>query len=67
MMCRKYGIDVTGFEFTELPQELVNQKDSKNIRQELEGIRQDFETLSTKVNEYFIQEEKIKKNKEQGR
>lgn len=67
MMCKKYGIDVTEFEFSDLPKELVNQKDSKNIRQELEGIRENFATLSTKVNEYFIKEEKAKNNKEQGR
>lgn len=53
MMCQKYGVDTSNYEFKELPKEITNQHDSKRIRSELEQIRVKFEQISTRIAEYF--------------
>lgn len=53
MLCQKYGIDVSDFDFTKLPEEIVNQKDPKGIRGELNTIRSNFENIDTRIYHYF--------------
>lgn len=53
MMCKRYGIDVSSFNFESLPQEITNQKDAKGIRRELDEIRGNFEKMNERMSDYF--------------
>ncbi len=67
MICKKYGLDISKFDFSNLPQNLINKDKGKDIREELDNIRTTFIEINAKVAEYFEKEEKTKKNKEQAR
>ncbi len=67
MLCKKYGLDISKFDFSNLPKDLINKAKGKEIRKELDDIRTNFIEINSKVAEYFEKEEKSKKNKEQGR
>lgn len=67
MVCKKYGLDISKFDFSNLPKDLINKAKGKEIREELEDIRTNFIEINSKVAEYFEKEEKSKKNKEQAR
>ena len=53
MLCEKYGIDVSNFDFSNLPQELTNQKEPKGVRGELNIIRSNFESIDTNIYKHF--------------
>ena len=67
MVCKKYGLDISKFDFSNLPKDLTNKAKGKEIREELDDIRTNFIEINSKVAEYFEKEEKSKKNKEQAR
>ncbi len=67
MVCKKYGLDISKFGFSNLPKDLTNKAKGKEIREELDDIRTNFIEINSKVAEYFEKEEKSKKNKEQAR
>lgn len=67
MICKKYGLDISKFDFSNLPKDFMNKDKGKEIRKELEDIRTKFIEINSKVAEYFEKEEKSKKNKEQVR
>lgn len=67
MICKKYGLDTSQFDFSELPKAFVNENKGKAIRLEMDDIRINFATVNAKVANYFEQEEKLKKNKVQER
>lgn len=67
MVCKKYGLDISKFDFSNLPKDLINKAKGKEIREELDDIRTNFIEINSKVAEYFEKEEKSKKNKEQAR
>lgn len=67
MLCKKYGLDISKFDFSNLPKDLINKAKGKEIREELDDIRTNFIEINSKVAEYFEKEEKSKKNKEQAR
>lgn len=67
MICKKYGLETSQFDFTNLPKELAYKEKGKGIRIELEDIRTNFTTVNSKIMSYFEQEEKTKKNKEKER
>lgn len=67
MVCKKYGLDISKFDFSNLPKDLTNKAKGKEIREELDNIRTNFIEINSKVAEYFEKEEKSKKNKEQAR
>lgn len=67
MLCKKYGLDISKFDFSNLPKDLINKTKGKEIREELDDIRTNFIEINSKVAEYFEKEEKSKKNKEQAR
>lgn len=67
MICKKYGLDTSKFNFSNLPNDFINKDKSKAIREELDDIRKNFATINSKIAEYFEQEAKEKKNKEQER
>lgn len=53
MLCKRYGIDVSSFNFRNLPNEIASQKEFKQIRAELEKIRDNFENINSRISEYF--------------
>lgn len=67
MLCKKYGLDISKFDFSNLPKDLINKTKGKEIREELDDIRTNFIEINSKVADYFEKEEKSKKNKEQAK
>lgn len=69
MLCQKYGIDVSNYDISELPQEITSKANGKEIRGELEKMRIDYEKINSRVAEYFerANREKEKKPKVQER
>ena len=51
MLCKRYGISVDNFDFSELPQEITSKVETKEIRQELEKMRNNYEKyINPKLN-----------------
>lgn len=71
MICKKYGLDILGFDFSNLPHGLANQGKSQAIRKELEDIRKNFIDVDNNIKAFFEKQsrqmEKQSKNQEQGR
>lgn len=67
MVCKKYGLDISKFDFSNLPKDLTNKAKGKEIRRELDDIRTNFIGMNSKITEHFEKEEKSRKNKEQVR
>lgn len=67
MLCKKYGIDVSNYEFNDLPNELTSKENGKEIRGELEKMRIDFEKINSRIAECFENNNREKKNKVQER
>ena len=63
MLCEKYGIDVSNFDFNNLPQEITNQKEPKGIRGELNIIKSNFESIDSKIYQHFEIDNNKEKNK----
>lgn len=62
MMCKKYGIDVASYDFKDLPEEIAKTKEAKEIRKELDIIRNNFENINSKM-EGYLQKETPEKSK----
>lgn len=62
MLCKKYGIDVSNYDFDILPEEIRTLSTAKDIRGELDTIRIDFEKINDRIVEQFEKE-----NKEQNK
>lgn len=71
MICRKYGLDTSKFDFSTLPKGITSIATGKDIRKELEDIRKNFIKVDDNIKAYFEKQskevEKAKKNQEQGR
>ena len=67
MLCQKYGIDVSNFDFTKLPEEITSKNDAKGIRGELNIIRSNFENIDTRIYNYFEMNSKEKNKKDPER
>lgn len=67
MICKKYGLETSQFDFSKLPNELSSKEKGKDIRIELDDIRTNFTKVNSKIATYFEQQEKSRKNKEQER
>ena len=65
MLCKKYGIDISGYDFSRVPEEL-NGMDEKALRSELNEIRDTFKTISTRM-EKALEQTKAKDPKSQER
>lgn len=67
MLCYKYGIDVSSTNFSNIPNEIRGKSEGKEIREELDKIRADFERIDSRINEYFEKtgKEKSIKSKEE--
>ncbi len=53
LICKRYGIDVSNYNFENLPHEITNQKEPKGIRAEIENIRQNFEEINSRMTDFF--------------
>lgn len=62
LMCQKYGIDVSSFEFNALPNEITSQDEPKKIRGELNKIRTCFEKIDEKIVNHLQQNKEKKKS-----
>ena len=60
MICKKYGIDVSNYAFNDLPSEITSQKEGKEIRMELDKIRDNFEKVNSRMLDYFEMSSKEK-------
>ena len=60
MICKKYGLDISKFDFSNLPKDLTIKAKGKEIRKELDDIRTNFIQINGKVAEYFEKEESRK-------
>ena len=67
MLAKKYDIDVTNLEFNDLPNDIKNLTDGKEIRQELYDIKETFETISNGISAYIEEIDKQKQNNNQER
>lgn len=71
MICKKYGLDTSEFDFSTLPNEFTSIPNGKNIRKELDDIRRNFIKVDDIIKGYFEKQskevEKAKSNQEQGR
>lgn len=69
MLCQKYGIDVSNYDVIEPTIEITSKQTGKEVREELEKMRIDYEKINSRVAEYFEKgnREKEKKPKIQER
>ena len=61
MICKKYGIDISNYNFEELPNEITSKADGKQIRLELDKIRDNFEKVNSRMVDFFEMSSKEKK------
>lgn len=67
MMCKKFGIDTSNYDFKRLPDELRLQNSGKEIRVQIESIREKYETINSRIAEYFENRERANKQRAQER
>lgn len=67
MLCKKYGVDVSNYEFNNLPNELVSKESGKEIRGEMDKIRIDFEKINSRIADCFENTNREKKSRVQER
>ncbi len=60
MICKRYGIDVTNFDFSKLPSKISNIKEPKEVRAEIEKIRKNYEDINSRISDYFVKNNKEK-------
>lgn len=53
MICKRYGIDVSNYNFENLPDEITTKQDGKSIRAELNTIKDNFEKVNSRMLDYF--------------
>lgn len=63
MLCQRYGVDVSNYDISELPEEIMSKANGKEVRAELDKIRVDFEKINSRVAEYFENSTREKKTK----
>ena len=63
MLCQKYGVDTSGYDFRQIPSELRN-ADSKTLRAELTGIRNTMNSISSRIAKNLDQTKKDSKAQE---
>ena len=63
MMCRRFGIDTFNYSFDNIPQEISEKQEPKDIRRELEIIRGKFESINSRMVDYLQKDnnEKVKR------
>lgn len=66
MICKKYNIDVSNYDFSKIPSQLQNM-DAKEIREELEPVREAMESINSRINAYIQNLTRESKKKENER
>ena len=66
MLCKKYGIDVSNYDFNSLP-EALKEMNSGEVRNELSSMRGTMEDINSRMSQYFENVSKTHKSKEQER
>ena len=66
MLCKKYDIDVSNYDFNSLP-EALNEMNSGEVRNELSSMRGTMEDINSRMSQYFENVSKTHKSKEQER
>lgn len=66
MICKKYNIDVSNYNFSNIPVQLQNM-DAKEIREELEPIRNAMENVNSRINAYIQRLTRENKSRENER
>lgn len=66
MLCKKYGIDVSSFDLSSIPDSLKSMSSSE-IRNELGTMRNALEDINSRMNQHFESISKKAKSKEQER
>lgn len=61
MLCKRYGIDVSSFNFPNLPQEITELNEPVDIRRAIGEIRDKFETINDRMSDYFEMKKEEKK------
>ena len=67
MLCKRYGVDVSNYDFSQLPEEFKTREKGSEIRAELEQMRKDYKKINDRVTEYFEQNFKERRNEIQER
>jgi hypothetical protein len=52
MLCKKYNIDVSNYNFSEIPEQLRN-LEAREIREELEPLRNAMESINSRMSDYI--------------
>lgn len=65
VLCRQYGVDVSGYSFDNAP-EVFSDKDPKEIRAELNNIREAAGEIGSRMKDAIQQERTAKEPQEQG-
>lgn len=60
MICKRYGIDVSNYDFNNLPQEITDKSEPKEIRAEIDKVRSNFEKINSRMTDYFEMSNKEK-------
>lgn len=66
MLCKKYNIDVSNFNFNNIPQELKSMN-AREIREELEPIKEAMENINTRMSAFIQRLGRLNQNKENVR
>lgn len=67
MICEKYGVDNTNYNFSELPKSLSQNTNVKEIKKQIEDIRENFIKINSQMQGYFEQEAKARKKQQEAR
>ena len=63
MICNKYGIDTSKYNFNSLPKEFISQDSTQSIREELNKIRESFEKINNRIYDNLQKSVKQKEKK----
>lgn len=53
MLCKRYNIDVSNYDFTDIPSELQFKDNGTDIRKELDTIRLAYNSINDRIQERF--------------
>jgi len=62
MLCKKYGIDVSNYEFRNLIGYFEKQTNAKELREKIDEIRVSFEKINERITECFENKKNRKKD-----
>ena len=66
MLCKRYNVDVSRFNFEQIPEQLKNMS-AKEIREELEPVKDAMENINTRMGVFIQRLARESQNKDKGR